>query len=542
VAGDADAIVVGSGPNGLAAAVTLAAAGLRVQVIEGAAGPGGGCRTEELTLPGFRHDVCSAAHPLALASPFFRRFGPAARGVRFAHPEVVYAHPLDGRRAAVVTRSVADTASLLGRDASAYRRLMQPLSDGGNAVADAVLSSMRRPPRYSGALASYARLALRSAAAVADRFHTDEARGLLAGAAAHAMLPLTEPPSAGVALLLGSLAHTVGWPVVAGGSGRLTDAMIDAIIGAGGQVETGRWVRSLADLPRAPATLLDVSPRAFLAMTGERLPTRYRDALAGFRYGPGICKVDFALSGPVPWQNDAARQAGTLHLGGGFEEIAAAEAAVARGEHPDSPYVLVVQACVADPDRAPRDRHTLWAYCHVPPGSTVDMTARIEAQIERFAPGFTDLVLARHTRTAAQEEAENPNYVGGDIACGRQTVRQVLARPAIRWNPYRTPLRGVYLCSSATPPGPGVHGRCGELAALAALRGVFGVREPPDLAAGLPGLPRRGPAYSATQSVMIAGPASPGGGRSRRLAGPGGSGPDRNRPRSSASTVTVSWG
>jgi phytoene dehydrogenase-like protein len=487
VPGDADAIVVGSGPNGLAAAVTLAAAGLRVQVIEGAAGPGGGCRTAELTLPGFRHDVCSTAHPLAIASPFFRRFGPAARGVQFAHPEVVYAHPLDGGRAAVVTRSVAETAALLGRDAGAYRRLMQPLADGGNAVGDAVLSSMRRPPRYSRALASYAPVALRSAAAVAGRFHTDEARGMLAGAAAHAMLPLTKPPSAGVALLLGSLAHTAGWPLVVGGSGRLTDAMIDAVAAAGGQVETGHWVRSLADLPPAPATLLDVSPRAFLAMAGERLPPRYRDALAAFRYGPGICKVDFALSGPVPWQNDAARRAGTLHLGGGFGEIAAAEAAVARGAHPDSPYVLVVQACVADTARAPRGGHTLWAYCHVPSGSTVDMTARIEAQIERFAPGFTDLVLARRTRTAAQEAEENPNYVGGDIACGRQTVRQVLARPAARWNPYRTPLRGVYLCSSATPPGPGVHGRCGELAALAALREVFGVREPPDLAAGLPG-------------------------------------------------------
>jgi phytoene dehydrogenase-like protein len=383
----------------------------------------------------------------------------------------------------VVTRSVADTSALLGADARAYRRLMQPLTGGGNAVADAVLSSMRRPPRYSGALAAYARLGLRSAAAVARRFHTEEARGLLAGVAAHAMRPLTAPGSAGVALLLGSLAHTAGWPVVEGGSARLADAMIEAITTAGGRVETGHWVRSLADLPPAPVTLLDVAPRAFLALAGERLPAGYRDALARFRYGPGIGKADFALSGAVPWRNEAARQAGTLHLGGGFEEIAAAEAAAARGEHPDSPYVLVVQAGVADPTRAPRGQHALWAYCHVPSGSTVDMTARIEAQIERFAPGFTDLVLARHTTTAAQEEEMNPNYVGGDIACGVPTVRQVLARPVARWNPYRTPLRGVYLCSSATPPGPGVHGRCGELAALAALRDVFGVRERPDLGA-----------------------------------------------------------
>jgi phytoene dehydrogenase-like protein len=483
MSGDGDAIVVGSGPNGLAAAVTLAAAGLRVQVIEGAGTPGGGCRTEELTLPGFRHDVCSAAHPLALASPFFRRFDPAARGVRFAQPQVVYAHPLDGGRAGVVTRSVADTAARLGEDAAAYQRLMQPLAGGGMAVADAVLSSMRRPPRYSRALAVYARHGLRSAAAVARGFCTEEARGLFAGVAAHTMLPLDASPTAGVALLLGSLAHTVGWPVVEGGSARLTDAMIEAIVTAGGQVETGRWVRSLADLPPTAATLLDVAPRTFLALAGAALPARYRDALARFRYGPGACKVDFALSGPVPWRNEAARQAGTLHLGGSFEEIAAAEAQVARGQHPDSPYVLVVQAGVADPARAPQGQHTLWAYCHVPSGSAVDMTVRIEAQIERFAPGFRDLVLARSTRTAADAEASNPNYVGGDISCGAQTVRQVLARPVARWNPYRTPLRGVYLCSAATPPGPAVHGRCGELAALTALRDIFGIRRPPDLAA-----------------------------------------------------------
>jgi phytoene dehydrogenase-like protein len=435
--------------------------------------------------------VCSAGHPLALASPFFRRFDPAARGVRFAHPEVVYAHPLDGGRAAVVTRSVTDTVAGLGRDGAAYRRLMQPLADGGNAVADAVLSSMRRPPPPSRALAEYAVLGLLSAAAVARIFATEEARALLAGVATHAMRPLTSSPTAGAGLLLGSLAHTVGWPVVAGGSARLTDAMVEAIVASGGQVETGRWVRSLADLPPAAATLLDISPRAFLGLAGERLPSRYRDALARFRYGPGICKVDFALSGPVPWQNEAARKAGTLHLGGGFEEIAAGEAAIARGQHPDSPYVLVVQACVADPTRAPEGQHTLWAYCHVPAGSAVDMTAKIEAQIERFAPGFADLVLARHTRTAVQEEAMNPNYVGGDISCGAQTLRQVLARPLIRWNPYRTPLRGMYLCSSATPPGPAVHGRCGELAALAALREVFGVHTPPDLAT-LPAAPGSG--------------------------------------------------
>jgi phytoene dehydrogenase-like protein len=481
--GNADAIVVGSGPNGLAAAVTLAAAGLAVLVIEGAATPGGGCRTEELTMPGFAHDLCAAGHPLAAASPFFRRFGLADRGVRLIQPEVVYAHPLDRGLAAVVTRSVTETAERLGPDAAAYLRLIGPLADGGDALATAVLSSMRRLPRPSRALAAFARDALRPATSVASRFATDEARGLLAGVAAHAMLPLDSPPTAAIGLLFAALAHSAGWPVVAGGSGRITAAMTDAVVAGGGTIETGRWVRSLADLPPARAVLLDVTPRALITLAGNRLPGRYRDRLARFRYGPGVCKTDFALSGPVPWANHGCRAAGTLHLGGTFAEIAAAEAAVAQGQHPQSPYVLVVQASVADPARAPEGRHTLWAYCHVPAHSTVDMRASIEAQIERFAPGFRDLVLSHRVRTAADEQRLNPNYVGGDITGGAQTVRQALLRPAARWNPYRTPLRGVYLCSASTPPGPGVHGRCGELAALTVLRDIFGVRRPPDLRA-----------------------------------------------------------
>ncbi len=485
---DPDAVIVGSGPNGLAAAVTLSAAGLRVLVIEGAGTAGGGCRTEPLTLPGFRHDVCSAAHPLAVASPFFRRFDLAARGVRLVHPEVVFAHPLDGGRAAYVTRSVSDTADRLGGDRGAYRRLIGPLAAGADDLAEAILSSLRRPPVPSRAVAAFGRYGLRSAAAVAARMRTDEARALLGGVAAHAMMPLSKPPTAGVGLLLTALAHSAGWPVVAGGSARIAEAMTDAVVAAGGEVVTGQWVRSLTDLPPAHAVLLDVAPRGFLRLAGSLVPARYRAALSRFRYGPGVCKADFALSGPVPWQNEAARRAGTLHLGGTFEQIAASEAAVAAGRHPGSAYVLVVQPGVADPARAPSGRHTLWAYCHTPAGSPVDMTAAIEAQIERFAPGFGDLVLARHSRTAAAEEAANPNYVGGDIAAGSQTVRQVVARPAARWNPYRTPLPGVYLCSASTPPGPGVHGRCGELAALTALRDVFGVRHAPDIGPGrLPG-------------------------------------------------------
>jgi phytoene dehydrogenase-like protein len=481
MSGDVDAVIVGSGPNGLAAAVTLAAAGLRVHVIEGAATAGGGCQTRELTRPGFRHDVCAAVHPLALVSPFFRRFDLGARGVRFAHPEVVLAHPLDGGRAAVVTRPVAETSARLGADAAAYLRLFGPLTAHAEMLGDGLLSSMRRPPSHPAALAAYARNGVRAASAVARRFRTPEARGLIAGVAAHAMMPLTCPPTAGVGLMLGALAHAVGWPVVEGGSGRIAGAMIEAVMAAGGTVETGRWVRCLDELPPARAVLLDVTPRGLLSIAGQRLPGGYRDALHRFRYGPGVCKVDFALAGPVPWANAACRRAGTLHLGGTFAEVATSEEQVAAGVHPDAPYVLAVQPDVADPARAPGGQQTLWAYCHVPPGSTIDMTPRIEAQIERFAPGFRDLVLARAARTAADEEADNPNYIGGDIASGLQTLRQTLLRPAARWNPYRTPVRGVYLCSASTPPGPGVHGRCGELAALTALRDVFGVLRPPGI-------------------------------------------------------------
>jgi phytoene dehydrogenase-like protein len=486
---DVDAVVVGSGPNGLAAAVTLSAAGLRVLVIEGAPTVGGGCRTEELTVPGYWHDVCAAAHPLAVTSPFFRRFGLAGRGVELAGSRVVFAQPLDGGRAAVVTRSVPETAARLGPDGPAYRRLFAPLARDCVPLTDLLLSPVRRPPGHlSRGVVTFARHGLRSADGITRRWHTEQGRALFAGAAAHGMLPLDRPPSGAVGLMLTTLAHAAGWPVAVGGSARITGAMADAVLAAGGRIETGRWVRSLAELPPARAVLLDVTPRALLTLASGRLPGGYAAGLRRFRYGAGVCKVDFALSGPVPWRNRDCREAGTLHLGGRYDEIAAAEADVAAGRHPERPYVLVTQPGVADPTRAPGEGQTLWAYCHVPGGSDVDMTARVEAQIERFAPGFRDLILARHTMTAAQEEARNPNYVGGDIAAGMQTVWQTVARPVPRWNPYRTPLPGVYLCSSSTPPLPGVHGRCGELAALSALRDVFGLRRPPDLGA-LPATP-----------------------------------------------------
>jgi phytoene dehydrogenase-like protein len=471
-----DAIVVGSGPNGLAAAITLADAGLRVHVYEGAAVPGGGARTEELTLPGFRHDVCAAAHPLALASPFFRRFDLQGRGVRLLEPEVQYAHPLDGGRAGYTVRSVAETAAALGADAAAYKRWCGATVRHADDVIDIALSDLRKPPRHPFRVVGFGLNSLRSASLMVRNFKTDEARGLLAGVAAHSMLRLSRPPSGAVGLMLGSLGHAVGWPIVEGGSSGIVTAMVDAIEAAGGALITDTWVRSLDELPPARAVLLDVTPRALIRLAGDRLSPTYRRALSRFRYGPGVCKVDFALSGPVPWTAEPCRRAGTLHLGGTFEEIARSEDDIADGRHPERPYVLVVQPGVVDPTRAPAGQHTLWAYCHVPSGSTVDMSERIEAQIERFAPGFRDLVLAKAVLTAAQEELQNPNYPGGDIAAGAQTMRQTFARPALRWNPYRTGITGTYLCSSSTPPGPGVHGRCGELAAQTALHDIFGGR------------------------------------------------------------------
>jgi phytoene dehydrogenase-like protein len=481
---DADAIIVGSGPNGMAAAVTLARAGLSVHVIEGAATLGGGCRTEELTLPGFRHDVCSAVHPLAGASPFFTGadggvwggrppevgIDLAARGVRLLTPKVAFAHALDGGRAAAAAGSVEETAASLGPDGRAYRRLVGPLVRDMPLTLPAILAPLLRSvPEHPVALARYGLEGLLPASVLARRLRGARARAMLAGAAAHAMLPLTTPLTGAVGMLFLMTAHTVGWPVVEGGSAGIIDALAAELTSLGGRVETGRWVDSLDSLPPARAVLLDVTPRQFLGLAGGRLGARHRRALQRYRYGPGVCKVDWALSGPVPWQAPACREAGTVHLGGEFAEVAASEAEVAAGQHPQRPFCLIAQPGVVDPSRAPEGRHTLWGYCHVPSGSTVDMTGRIEAQIERFAPGFRDLILARSVRTATEMERYNPNYVGGDIGAGAGTLRQTFLRPTPRWNPYRTPLRGVYLCSASTPPGGGVHGMCGAWAARTAL-------------------------------------------------------------------------
>jgi phytoene dehydrogenase-like protein len=468
-----DAFVVGSGPNGLAAAIALAQAGRSVRVLEGADTIGGGTRTQELTLPGYLHDVCSAIHPLALGSPFLSSLPLAEHGLRFAHAELPLAHPLDGGRAVVLNRSIEETAAALGADAGGYRKLMSPLVRDAPAVMDAVLAPPAQWPTYARAGARLGLLGLRSAKGIGRRLQTVEARALLAGSAAHAMRPLTSPATGGAGLVLGLLGHAVGWPVAIGGSRSITAAMASLLQSLGGEIETSRPVTRLADLPASRAVLFDVSARALLAVAGADLPDGYRRALHRYRYGAGVFKLDYALSEPVPWLAPEPRQAGTVHVGGTFAEIAAGEAAVAAGRLPERPFVLVGQQSLTDPSRAPAGRHTLWAYCHVPNGADVDMTEAVERQIERFAPGFRDVVLARHGMGPRRLEAENPNYVGGDINGGAATMWQLLARPTARISPYTTPNPRLLLCSAATPPGGGVHGMCGWHAAQAALRGVL---------------------------------------------------------------------
>jgi phytoene dehydrogenase-like protein len=469
-----DAVVVGSGPNGLAAAIELARAGRSVLVCERSDHVGGGTGTAELTLPGYHHDVCSAIHPLAVGSPFLRSLPLAAHGLEMIEPEVQAAHPLDGGRAAVLHRSLEATAAGLGeRDGDAYAALVGPFASRWEDLAEIVLA-VPRPPRHPLLAARFARSGMRGAAGLATAsFQGEAARGLVAGMGAHSMRPLDRPPTAAFALVLLALGHAVGWPVARGGSHAITAAMAAHLRSLGGEIRTGHDVRSPADLPRSRAVLFDVTPRQLLAICGGQLPGRYRSALRRYRYGPGVFKVDYALSAPVPWQAEPCRRAGTVHVGGGLAEIVAGEAAVARGGHPQRPYVLIGQQSLVDPTRAPAGCHTLWAYCHVPNGSTVDMTAAIEDQIERFAPGFRNIVLARSARGPAALEAMNPNYVGGDINGGAADLRQLLARPVARLEPYATPNRRFFLCSSSTPPGGGVHGMCGYHAARAALRGVL---------------------------------------------------------------------
>jgi phytoene dehydrogenase-like protein len=470
-----DAIVVGGGPNGLAAAIELARAGRSVRVYEASATVGGGTRSAELTLPGFVHDVCSAAHPLGIASPFFRSVDLARHGLEWVHPEAPVAHALTSDRTVVLERDLTDRgralAESLGPDAGAWARLFGPLAGEWERLLPSLLRPVPRPPRHPILMARFGLPALLPATTLARlAFREPAARALFAGLAGHSMLRLGQPLSASFGLVLGMLAHAVGWPLARGGSGRIAAALEAEARSLGVEIETGFPVATLAELPMARAVLFDLTPRQVLAIAGDRLPAAYRAGLAGFRYGPGVHKVDWALDGPVPWRDARTSRAGTVHLGGPIGELAASEDAVHRGRVSGRPFVLLVQPTIADPTRAPAGKHVAWAYCHVPNGWTGDATAAVEAQVERFAPGFRDLILARSVRGPAAIEAYDANYVGGDINGGIQDVRQLLFRPVVRWNPYTTPDPGLFLCSSSTPPGGGVHGMSGVHAARAAMR------------------------------------------------------------------------
>ena len=464
-----DAVVVGSGPNGLVAAIELAQAGWKVQVIEAAPTPGGGTRSAELTLPGFVHDVCSAVHPLAIASPAMRDLGLEPEGLEWVHPDVPLGHAVAPGRSALQHRSLTTTIDGLGVDGPTWRRTFGPSVRSGENLTDGLLAPLDLPPSHPFAMARFGPVGLQPAAWLARRFDGDLGPALLAGLAAHSILDLDRVLTGGVAVMLGSLAHTVGWPVARGGSQRIADAMVARLEQLGGEVVCDEPVRSIDSLPSARAVLCAVAPTGLAKLAGSRLPARYRRKLTRFRHGPGVFKLDWALDGPVPWADAELMRAGTVHLGGTFAEVRRSEHDVVNGRHPDAPFVLLAQQSRFDRTRAPGEAETLWGYCHVPHGSDVDMTERIESRIERFAPGFRDRIVARHAAGPAAFAAENANYIGGDIAGGVTDLRQFVARPTLSRRPWATPVAGLYLCSSSTPPGAGVHGMCGRSAARCAL-------------------------------------------------------------------------
>lgn len=487
---DYDAVIVGSGPNGLAAAIAIAHTGRRVLVLEANDAVGGGLATAELTLPGFRHDVFSAVHPFGAASPFFRRLPLERHGLEWVAPEAPFAHPLDDGHAVLAETSVAATATGLGADGDRYRRLLEPLVARWEDIAADVLRPLVGVPRHPVALAGFGALALMPARLLASAaFRTERARALLAGLAAHANLPLGRVATSAPMLVLAILAHRVNWPFPRGGAGELAAALAGYFRSLGGEIATGVRVRNLRELPPAGAYLLDVTPGAFLAMAGSELPAGYRWWLERFEHGPGVFKLDLALDAPIPWQHPTVARAGTVHVGGTLRQIAASERSVAGGRASDRPYVLLAQPSAFDPTRAPAGKHVVWAYCHVPAGSRVDMTGPMLDQIERFAPGVRERILALRASDPLELQDRNANLVGGDPGAGAQTLWQTLARPIPTPDPYATPLQDVYLCSASTPPGPGVHGMSGFNAAVSALRRSFGdtsMHTVRDLANGVP--------------------------------------------------------
>lgn len=464
--------MVGSGPNGLAAAIVLAAAGRSVVVLEGAAQLGGSARTSPLTLPGFRHDVCSAIHPMALGTPFLPSLPLDRYGLEWIQPPAAVAHPLDdpGAPAALLYRDAARTASELGADGAAWLRTLGYYAERWDElVEDAV--GPPGVPKSPLLMARFGAHALLPADRLArSLFREEAARALFAGIAAHSVLPLTRSPSSAVGLMLGAAGHAVGWPMPRGGAQAISDALAAHLRALGGELRLGVTVRRLTEVPTAGPVLFDTSPSALAAIAGDALPARFRDRLGRFRHGPGVCKVDWALDGPIPWRDPRVAQAGTVHLGGGLDALVAAEQAPWSGRHAERPYVLLAQQSLFDPTRAPAGQHTGWAYCHVPSGSTVDRSEAIEAMVESCAPGFRDRILARSVMTAADFQAYNPNYVGGDVNGGAADLDQLLTRPVARWSPYTTPNPRLFLCSASTPPGGGVHGMCGFYAAMAAMR------------------------------------------------------------------------
>lgn len=475
---DYDAVVVGSGPNGLAAAVALQRSGLSVLLLEAKDIVGGGLRSAPLTLPGFTHDVCSAVHPLAAASPFFKTLPLAQHGLEFIYPTLPAAHPFDDGTAAVLHSSVEQTAQQLNEDKDAYLDLIKPLATDWPQIAVDVLGPLCFP-KHPLAMARFGFRALKSAAQTAKRFRTEKAKGLWAGMAAHSIQPLANAATSAVAFVLLITGHRNGWPIPKGGADAIAKALASYFTSIGGRVETGFYVRSLGQLPSAHAVLFDVTPKQLLEIAGHKFSPLYQGQLQRYRYGAGVFKIDWALDDAIPFTAAECRQAGTVHLGNRFKEIAASEKLTAKGSHPEKPFVLLAQQSLFDNTRAPQGKHTAWAYCHVPNGSQLDMTAAIENQVERFAPGFKETIIGRHVMNTAQMEEYNANYIGGDINGGAMSIGQLFTRPALRLSPYRTSAKGLYLCSSSTPPGGGVHGLCGYYAARRALKDVFDLKAHP---------------------------------------------------------------